>query len=198
MARTRNNALGFTLLELVVALTLTSLVVLVIYSSFNITLKGMQRGWATAEFFQELRVGQVILERSISSAVLGSVGRRLYFHGTSREMRFFTVVPLEASNLGGVYHWRILVGQGEQGRKVLAVEQTKNVNWRRDQEGVEVRQIIFRNLTSAHITYGRGENPSATWDAKTQGMLPSWVKIILTFKGHQPMILVIPIYVAEN
>ncbi len=130
MPWTRKTPVGFTLLELVVSLTLTSALVLVIYSSLRITLKGMERGQATSEYFQEIRVGQAILERSISSIVPGSAGKRLYFLGSSQEMRFFTLVPLEAYNLGGVYHWRLLVGQDETGQKVLAVEQTRNVNWR--------------------------------------------------------------------
>ena len=73
------------------------------------------------------------------------------------EMRFFTPVPLEAYNMGGIYHWRVLAGQDESDQLVLAVEQTKNVNWFRDPEGVEVRQILLGHLTSLRFTYGQGD-----------------------------------------
>jgi general secretion pathway protein J len=198
MPWTRKTPAGFTLLELLVALTLTSALVLVIYSTLRITLKVMERDQATSEYLQEIRVGQAILERSIASIVRGSAGKLLYFYGSSQEMRFFTLVPLEAYGLGGVYHWRLLVGQDETGQKVLAVEQTKNVNWQRDREGVEVRQIILRRVTSVQFSYGRGEAESSTWDAEEERNLPSWVKIQVSLMGQQPLVFLIPVYTAEN
>jgi hypothetical protein len=141
-------------------------------------------------------VSQTILVRSLSSAVRGSLKTRLYFIGNAREMRFFTPVPLEAYNMGGIYHWRILAGQEESDHAVLAVEQTKNVNWFRDQEGVETRQILIGQLTSLRFAYGQGGQEVAVWDAEQAGTLPDWVRVYLTQKGKDPMVLFIPIYVA--
>lgn len=190
-------AAGFTLLELVVALGLTSLLTVVAYSSLNISLKAVGRGQLAAERLQELRVGQNILERSLSSAVLGSLADRTYFIGDPRQMRFFTLEPLEAYSLGGVYHWRVLLGQDEAGNGVLAVEQTKNVNWYRDPEGVEVRQIIINGVAAAHFAYGTGGEEYENWDAKKVRNLPEWVKVYLTLNNQQSLVLMIPIHVAE-
>ena len=107
-------------------------------------------------------------------------------------MRFFTPVPLEAHNLGGFYHWRVLAGQGESDQLVLAVEQTKNVNWFRDPEGVEVRQIIMGNLTSLRFAYGQGDEEFETWDAVKAKALPDWVRVYLTQKGREPLVWFIP------
>jgi general secretion pathway protein J len=189
---------GFTLLELMVTMVLTSLLVVVVYTSLSLCLKARERGQATSEVLQELRVGQRILTRSLSSAVPGSVGTRVYFIGDPRQMRFFTSIPLEAHSLGGIYHWRLLKGKDDTGQGVLAVEQTKNVNWRRDPEGVELRQIIMSNLSSLHFSYGRGHESREIWDSRVEGHLPDWVEVHLTFKGRQPMALLIPIHVAET
>ena len=109
----------------------------------------------------------------MSSAVSGSLDKRRYFIGNAQEMRFFTPVPLEAYNMGGIYHWRVLAGRDESNQLVLAVEQTKNVNWFRDPEGVEVRQIIMGHLTSLRFTYGQGDEEYETWDAdKAKGLRP--------------------------
>ena len=190
-------AAGFTLLELVVAIGLTSLLTVVAYSSLNISLKAVGRGQLAAERLQELRVGQNILERSLSSAVRGSLADQTYFIGDPRQMRFFTLEPLEAYNLGGVYHWRVLLGQDEAGNGVLAVEQTKNVNWYRDPEGVEVRQIILSGVAEAKFSYGTGREEYESWDAKKVRNLPEWVKVSLTFNNQQSLVLMIPIHVAE-
>ncbi len=192
-----SGQVGFTLLELLVAMLLTSLLTLVAYGSLSLSLKVVGRGQMAAERLQELRVGQSIMERSLSSAVRGSLGNRIYFVGEPTQLRFFTLVPLEAHSLGGVYHWRILLGQDESHQGVLAVEQTKNVNWYRDPEGVEVRQTILHNVASLRFAYGRGSEEVQTWEAKRDGGLPDWVKVYLTQSDHQTQVLLIPIHVAE-
>jgi len=188
---------GFTLLELMIAVSLTGLLSLVAYTSLNLSLKVVSRGQAAAERLQELRVGETILERSLTSAVKGSLGNPVYFIGERQQMRFFTLVPMEAHNLGGVYHWRVLLGEDEAHRGVLAVEQTKNVNWYRDPEGVEIRQIIMRDVTDLHFTYGTGTDEFETWDGKKAKTLPDWVRVHLTLKGQPSQVLEIPIHVAE-
>jgi prepilin-type N-terminal cleavage/methylation domain-containing protein len=188
---------GFTLLELMIALALTGLLSLVAYTSLSLSLKAMRHGVAAAEQVQELRVGQTILMRSLSSAVRGSLKTRLYFIGNAREMRFFTPVPLEAYTMGGIYHWRILAGQEESDHAVLAVEQTKNVNWFRDPEGVEVRQILMSHLAALRFAYGQGDKEYETWDAETAKGLPDWVRVYLTLKGREPMVWLIPLHVSD-
>jgi general secretion pathway protein J len=187
---------GFTLLELIIALTLASLVILVAYTSTSLSIRAVKGSQAASEKLQELRVCQTILERSLASAVKGSVGAQNYFLGTREDMRFFTALPLEAHNLGGIYHWRIFMGEGEKGQ-VVAVEQTKNVNWKRDPEGVEMRQILLENLTEVHFGYGRGAEEVESWDGKKARGLPDWVRITVTPKGRPPQSWLIPIHVSE-
>ncbi|HZK13810.1 MAG TPA: prepilin-type N-terminal cleavage/methylation domain-containing protein [Desulfobaccales bacterium] len=199
MAQTGKSAdsAGFTLLELMIALGLTALLSLVAYSALSLSLKAMQHGQAAAEQVQELRVAQTILARSLSSIVNGSLDKRRYFIGNATEMRFFTPVPLEAYNMGGIYHWRVLAGTDESNQPVLAVEQTKNVNWSRDPEGVEVRPIIIGNLTSLRFTYGQGAEEFETWDAVKARGLPQWIRVYLTQKGQTPLVWFIHLQVSD-
>jgi general secretion pathway protein J len=199
MAQTNVSAkqAGFTLLEMMIALALTGLLSLVAYTSLALSLKALRHGQVAAEHLQELRVAQTILTRSLSSAVRGSLEHQRYFVGNPGEMRFFTPVPLEAYNLGGIYHWRVLAGQDESDQLVLAVEQTKNVNWFRDPEGVEVRQILVGHVSELRFAYGRGDREVETWDAAENNALPDWVRVYLTPKGREPVVLFIPIHVSD-
>jgi general secretion pathway protein J len=188
---------GFTLLELMIALSLTGLLSLVAYSALSLSLKAMAHGQAAADQVQELRVGQTILTRTLSSAVSGSLDKPHYFIGNAQEMRFFTPVPLESYNMGGIYHWRVLAGRDESGQLVLAVEQTRNVNWFRDPEGVEVRQVIMGHLTSLRFTYGQGHEEYETWDAAKVRASPNWVRVYLTLKGREPLVWFIHLPVSD-
>jgi general secretion pathway protein J len=200
MAQTEKSgeSAGFTLLELMIALTLTGLLSLVAYTALSLSLRAMRHGQAAADQVQELRVGQTILARSLSSAVSGSLDKRRYFIGNAREMRFFTPVPLEAYNMGGIYHWRVLARQDESNQLVLVVEQAKNVNWFRDPEGVEVRQILMGHLASLRFTYGRGDEEYETWDAAKVRALPDWVRVYLTQKGREPLVWFIHLNVSDS
>jgi prepilin-type N-terminal cleavage/methylation domain-containing protein len=188
---------GFTLLELMIALALTSMLTLVAYTALSLSLKAMRHGGAAAEQVQELRVAETILARSVSSAASHSMDDELYFVGNAREMRFFTPVPLEAYDMGGIYHWRIMAGHDESGQMVLAVEQARNVNWARDPEGVEIRQILMENLTDLSFTYGRGGQEYENWDAAKVKALPDWVRVYVTQKGQAPMVWFIPLFVTD-
>ncbi len=210
MNRTRHKAGsgGFTLLELMVALALTALLTLVVFGILNLSLKAMGRSEAAAETAQQWRISQTILERSLCSAVSGKkpgVGPggagttfqgKPYFVGGGEEMRFLTAVPLEAHDLGGYYHFRILVGRDEARENCLAVEQTKIVNWRRDQQEVDVRQILLRGLSSLRFTYGDGGEEFQSWDAEERGKLPEWVKIKVALRGGAPQVLIYELYTA--
>lgn len=197
----KQRAAGFTLLELVVALSLVSLLSLVAFMALNLSLKAVRRGQAAAESLQELRVGQSFLERSLSSATVGIKEvkeAQKYFFGEPQQMRFFTFLPLEAHSLGGIYHWRILVGRDEAGQGVVAVEQCKSVNWIRDNEGVEIRQILLKNISSVRFFYGHDGKEYDHWDARKDGGLPQWVKIQLALGGQKPLEWLIPIHVSDT
>ena len=99
--------------------------------------------------------------------------------------------------MGGIYHWRVLAGRDESNQLVLAVEQTRNVNWFRDPEGVEVRQIITGHLTSLRFTYGQGDEEFETWDADKARGLPDWVRVYLTQKGREPLVWFIHLHVSD-
>ena len=196
-----NQAAGFTLLELMLALSLVTLLSLVAFSSLNLSLKAVRRGQDAAANLQELRVGQSFLERSLSSAALGIKEVKeanRYFFGEPQQIRFFTFLPLEAHSLGGIYHWRVLVGRDEAGHGVLAVEQTRNLNWIRDREGVETRQILLKNVASVRFLYGADGKEYDHWDATKNGGLPQWVKIQLAFGGQNPQEWLIPIHVSDT
>lgn len=194
---TRASA-GFTLLELMISLALVSLLSLVALTALNLSLKAVSRGHAAADNLQELRVGQSFLERSLSSAMGGVKGARNYFLGDPQEIRFFTFLPLEAFNLGGVYHWRILVGRDDAGQGAVAVEQCKSINWLRDPTGVEIRQIVLTNVTSVRFFYGQDGKEFDNWDGDRQKGPPQWVRMQLALGNQPPRDWIIPIHVKVN
>lgn len=191
---------GFTLLELLVALVLVNLIGLVIFTALNLSLKAARQSQAAVLEAQELRVGMAFLERSLSSAARGpkSSGVWSYFVGKPQEMQFITPLPLEAHNLGGLYHWRVLVGTDKSGQGYLAVEQRKLINWRVDPERVEARAVLIKNLASLRFAYGLGSEYYATWNGRRYGRLPDRVQIQMALGGRETFKWLIPIHASET
>jgi|UniRef100_A0A7C3SKL5 prepilin-type N-terminal cleavage/methylation domain-containing protein len=198
--RPPRRSAGFTLLELVLSLFLLSLLALVSYGTLNLCLKGARHGEAATADLQQLRVARQYLERSLGSALprLQGPGRWPYFEGEAQELRFLTPVPLQAHQLGGVYHLRVLAVPDEYGVNGLAVEEVKTLVWQEDPQRIETRLFLVRGLGSLRFTYLSGVKEFHTWHADRQNGLPDKVRISLSVRGQKPMEWLIPLRVVES
>lgn len=191
---------GFTLLELVLAMILLSLLALVSYGTLNLCLKGARHGEAATVNLQQLRVARQYLERSLGSALprLKSQGPWPYFKGEEQELNFLTPVPLQAHQLGGIYHMRVLAIPDEHGVNGLAVEEVKALVWQEEAGKIETRLFLLRGLASLRFTYVTGAQEFKTWHAERQKGMPDKVRVSLSLGDQKPLEWLIPIRVVET
>ena len=191
---------GFTLLELVLALILVGLLSLVSYGTLNLCLKGARHGEAATANLQQLRVARQYLERSIGSALprLKGKGPWPYFDGETQELKFLTPVPLQAHQLGGIYHLRVFTAPDDQGVNGLAVEEVKSPVWMDDPQKIETRLFLIRGLGSLRFTYLAGAEEFNSWHADRQKSMPDRVRIQLSLSDQKPLEWLIPIRVVET
>lgn len=191
---------GFTLLELMLALILVSLLSLVSYGTLNLCLKGARHGEAATANLQQLRVARQYLERSIGSAQarLKGKGPWPYFAGDPQELKFLTPVPLQAHQLGGIYHLRVFTAPDDQGVNGLAVEEVKSPVWLDDPQKIETRLFLIRGLGSLRLTYLAGADEFNSWHADRQKGMPDRVRVQLSLSDQKPVEWLIPIRVVET
>lgn len=109
---------GFTLLELLIALTLLSMVLVILYSGLHFGMRSWDSGEARAEANNKVRVVHEFIRRHLRQAVDvyrndSSDGRVIYFTGESDHIGW--VAPmLEYLGLGGLYYIQLdrVVDQG--------------------------------------------------------------------------------------
>jgi general secretion pathway protein J len=197
--RPPSGSAGFTLLELLLALILLSLLTLVSYGTLNLCLKGARHGDVATSDLQQLRVARQYLERSLGSALprLAGPGEWPYFEGDVQELKFLTPVPLQAHQLGGIYHMRFLAVPDEAGVSGLAVEEVKGHVWQEDPRRIETRLFLLRGLTSLRFTYLAGASELNTWHAGDQQSMPEKVRVQLSLRDQQPLEWLISIRVAD-
>lgn len=112
----RRGQTGFTLLELVVAITLMGLVLVVLYSGLRLGLNGWDSGEARAEATNRLRLAEEFLRRQLAQSMAvyrtnDKQEKTVVFAGQAERIEF--VAPMLAQlGQGGLYRVRIEAGDG--------------------------------------------------------------------------------------
>ena len=93
MCRTRQtDCRGFTLLELIISLTIVSLIAVIVYTTLNIGARAAQSGEVRSVDNQRARAAIALITRHLKSAyplsLQGEKGTFLYFFGESKELNF--------------------------------------------------------------------------------------------------------------
>ena len=99
------RAAGFTLLEILAALVLLSLLLVGVYSGIASASHSVRSGTATIERTDQMRSAQQFLRRELAQSVTEPIartsqGQPLFFEGSAREMRYVAPLPGYLGKLG--------------------------------------------------------------------------------------------------
>lgn len=181
----RRVAPGLTLVELLVALTVLSLIVVVLTSLFRFGVVGAERIDGRVDRLDQTRHAQAFLRQAIEAARPVRWGAdqrvRAAFEGDERELRFIGVLPPWPGR-GGLYQFRL---RQEQDRllidRVPTAGETEGFSFSAATEA----ETLGRGIASVRLSYF-GRDPrtrergwSAAW--RDRGDLPELVRIDVDF-----------------
>lgn len=209
-SRPASRGLGFTLIEVVVALALLAILMLGALSAIRASTQAVASGTAMIDRTNKLRVTQELLRRQISQTLALPVAQRsgtgeaVFVEGARDELRFVSPMPGYLGR-GGPYVQQISVERGERGSQNLVYRHAMLNGWDADDgfddevlppvillEGVADVRIDYRALNDA----GRLGEWQDRWDKPFQ--LPLFVRIRVEFERDAPETwpdLVIPLWV---
>ena len=206
--RTRGRGTaGFTLLELVLALVIFSLLTLMVYSAFYLGHRAVLKGERQAQINQRVRVAEEIIARQLRSAVryFGKQDEDSfpYFLGTADGLSFVTAAPQSRGGTGlAVVTYRVVRGS-------LVVEErigfTPNDIWQ-PRDDLHVQQaVLLRDFSAMRFEYQPHEeqntNPEGSewhpaWDGREEEAMPAAVRITvegLEFFQFHPWVRDVPL-----
>lgn len=195
---------GFTLLELILALTIVGTVVLLALGAFRIGQRSWEKGDRVSEKNQRLRIAVDRVRQQLSAATVyigpGDDDVVLGFEGDRAEIRFVSQVSLIPGQERGLVwvHYRLFETSdqdrvlGFYERPVLALDQPPDD----DVLGPEAYYRLIVGMTDAAWEY-RGEEATAaeiwknTWDSAERLVLPEAVRLTFRSGKDAPLSVVV-------
>jgi len=195
---------GFTLVELLVALALFSLIMMLLFDNVRFGVQAWHHGSAHAEHVQQDLVAQDLLRRMIGNLypmLVSDSGMepRLDFEGSKEAIRFLADAPLVA-NGGGRFRFKIFV-ERQQDRADLVMNATPELANAED-SAMTRRTVLLPDIDSTAFSYLDGAAGAPWQDDWTQrGELPRLIRIRVAFRageGRQwPELLIAPHIAAD-
>ena len=190
---------GFTLIEMLLAISIFSMVVVVIFSSFFLGIGSWEKGEEDIEFFQKLRSVSELLYREINSTfpyeitpgVLTRYKKFYAFFGKSDSLKFVSYANLHRRT-GGLSLLELWV---EDGKGLMMGEDAALVSNLSDLDDIDLREedrsvVLFPEVKKLDLRYFDRKNKGdegewlERWDPKdkfaSKLRLPLFVEITLS------------------
>ena len=196
---------GFTLIEMILAVSIFSMVVTIIFSSFRLGLGAWEKGEKNIEFSQRVRASSDFLYRQVSSiypykitpGLLDTHKEFFAFFGKSDSMKFVSYAGVNR-NSGGVNLVEIWVSNSNDlmiGQDIILVSNLsdlKDMDLRRDDESF----VICPDVEKLELRYFDREKKDEEgqwierWDPKNkEKRLPLFVELTIAFKDKNDDVL---------
>ena len=200
---------GFTLLEMIVSLSILAAIAAFIVVAFRLTGHSLTRGGEEAAGMARLRAGMEILERGIRSAdptaVLSFEGFPLpYFRGEGGKLRFLSAGAPSSLSGGG---FRLLSFFGEESSQkarglLLSEASPMRAEGVTDWEGAENPRVLLSDASRVTFRYSAGPTKEGVWewaeewDSREKKSLPAAVRVEFVTESESGFLqtaLVIPL-----
>ena len=188
---------GFTLLEVIVTLTILGFILLMVSGTFRLGFSSWEKGDAIKEDYQKIRMVSQLVSRQIKSAVPHKIrtekaeGDYIAFDGKAHSLRFVSALPVKARRPEGfVYVVYQFKDEGrKKGRFVLYEQRALNKDFFEDDLKEESAVTLFEGISQINFEYyreadtekNRSEEWVEEWNAKEEKELPKALRMTVTY-----------------
>lgn len=197
----KGYATGFTLIEVVITLTILGFICLIIFGAFRLGLSAWERGESVKDEYQKARIVSQLITQQVKSAVPYKIkpqkaeGDYLAFEGDARSLRFVSSLPVRGRQPEGLVYARYEFKEegSEGGRLILYEEKALNKDFFADEPKEELAVSLLEGVSSVRFEYFREEDPLNNqqeewveeWKAKDEKRLPKALKMTIIRKNQQ-------------
>ncbi len=188
---------GFTLIEVMITLTILGFILLMIFGVFRMSLASWEKGEAIKDDYQKERIISQLISRQIKSLVPYKIkgqkpeGDFLAFEGTAQSLKFVSALPLAARQPEGLVYAVYAFEQKGEKTSVLMLYEQKLLNKNfmdeplREERGVP----LLEGITEVHFEYYREAAPEKgqesgwveEWNPAEEKALPRALRLTITY-----------------
>ncbi len=188
---------GFTLLEVIVTLTILGFILLMVSGTFRLGLSSWEKGESIKEDYQKIRMVSQLVSRQMKSLVPYRIrtekaeGNYFAFDGKAHSLRFVSALAIKAKRPEGfVYVVYQFKDDGEKkGRLVLYEERALNRDFFEDDLKEDSAVTLFGGISQVRFEYyreadkekGQTEEWVEEWNAKEEKALPKALRMTVTY-----------------
>jgi general secretion pathway protein J len=192
---------GFTLLEVIVTLTIFGFILLVISGAFRLGLSAWERGESTREEYQKVRAISRLVCQQIKSSIPYKIktqkaeGDYLAFEGKPHSLKFVSALPIKARQPQGFVYaiYEFQEGGNEGGRLVYYEQRVLNKDFFEEKPDEELGVSLYEGISDVRFEYFREEDPEKNrtegwfdeWNAKEEKELPKALRMTITLKNKK-------------
>ena len=200
-----HDASGFTLLELIISLTILGVVLLIIFGALRIGTRAWEKGEKDIAVYQRQRAVLGLLSQQIASACVYEIklgDDAFYFRGSEKKMEFVSRMPIvPGAQTGVVFVTYEIENVAKEGKKQLKLFE-KDAGFMKDddiesQRNEEIFSLIS-GIENLQFEYLKSDKDDVVWQnvwdpSETKGM-PLAVRIVLKQDEETaPINLIIPV-----
>ena len=191
---------GFTLVEVMVTLTVLGFVLLMIFGAFRLGLSAWERGESTKEEYQKVRIVSQLISQQMKSIVPYKIktkkaeGDYLAFEGKAQSLKFVSALPLKAKQAEGFVYvvYEFKEGRGEEGGRLILYEQRAlNRDFFEDELKEDSGISLLEGITHIRFEYYQEEDLGKNqkegwieeWNAKDVKTFPKALKMTILQKN---------------
>jgi len=192
---------GFTLIEVVVTLTILGFILLIVFGAFRLGLSAWEKGESTKEEYQKARIVPQLISHQIKSIVAYKIktqqaeGDYLAFEGKAHSLKFVSTLPIKAKQPEGFVYaiYDFKEGGREGGRLVLYEQRALNKDFFAEEPKEELAISLLEGISDVRFEYYREEDPLKNqkeewveeWSAKEERELPQALRMTIIQKDQK-------------
>lgn len=198
----RTKAWGFTLVEVMITLTILGFILLMIFGVFRLGLSAWEKGEALKDDYQRVRITSQMISRQVKSIVPYKIKTRkaegdyLAFEGKARSVKFVSALPLKVSQSQGLVYviYEFQKNEKENGALLLYEQRVLNRDFMNETPREESGVLLMEHLAEVRFEYYREEDPQKNqmaewveeWNTQEKGELPRAMRItFVSQKGEK-------------
>ena len=182
---------GFTLLELLISLTILSLITLLVFGAFRIGIRAWEKGERNIDGRQRERIVLDLIKRQLASIPVDTVKgeKTLALKGDSKSVEFVSDIHLVPGDKFGMVYVKYRVEEGEDGGEILSFSERNVVMMiGKDSDIDDSDDLFIELLRGAGMVFEYLKNATdeetpqwqETWNPENDPGFPVAVRMTLT------------------